>query len=103
MLVPSAVAQPDIVAGIGKDKPWRFVLLIDEPGIRGVQQPMLQDHRLQAFLYFRALLLDAEDFQDVAVLGYDVVGLGWVVEVAAVVEEGELCLWVDFLVGEGEE
>lgn len=45
VLVASTVAQPHIIACIGKHKSWCLVLVVDDPSVRRVQQPMLEDNR----------------------------------------------------------
>lgn len=75
VLVSSAVAQPYIIVGISEDETGCFVLLVDEPGIRGIQQPMLQKHRLKSLFNYGCFLLDSEDSQNIAILSDNLMGL----------------------------
>jgi hypothetical protein len=94
VLVASAVAQPHVVALVGQHEPWSLVLVVDDPGVRAVEEAVLEENGFEALPDESVLLLDAEEGEDVAVLGGHMVGLDGVVVELTVVCEVELRLGV---------
>jgi len=87
VFVTSAIAQPHIVALIGKHKSWSFILVIEEPRIRTVKKAMLKQDWLEAISDDCIFLLDSEESQDVAVFSGNMMGLNRIVEEFAIVSE----------------
>ena len=89
MFVAAAVAQPYIVTFIGQHEPRCLIFIVDDPGVRAVEESMLQEEGFKSLLDLCSFLLDAKEGEDVAVLSDDLVGLHWVVVVFAVIGEVE--------------
>lgn len=92
MLVASAVAQPNIIAPIGQHKGRCFVLVVDEPGVRAIEQSVLKDDGLESLPNQAAFALNPENSEDVSVFSDNFVSLDWVVVELAVVNELQLGL-----------
>ena len=87
VFVTSTIAHPHIVPSICQHESWSLILIIYEPGIRRVQESVLEDDRFESAFDDRVFFLDAEDGQDVSIFCGDCVFLNWIVEVFAVVLE----------------
>ena len=92
MLISSTVSQPYIISGVRKDEGWCFVLVIDNPSIRTVQKPMLEEDRLESLPDVRVFLLDPEQSEDITILGGNIMVLARIVIILAVVGEIEFGL-----------
>lgn len=92
VFVPPAVAQPDVVALVGQHESRRFVFVVDKPGVRTVEQAMLQDDWLCPVLDLRALTLYPKHSENVSVLSDDPVSLHRIIVVLAVVSKLQLGL-----------
>lgn len=92
MLVSSAVAQPHVVSLVRQHESRRFVLVVDEPGVRTIEQAMLQDDRFSSVLDLRALALYPKHSENVAVLSDDPVSLHRIIVVFAIVSKLQLGL-----------
>ena len=103
MFVAAAVAEPHVVPGVGEDEPRGFVGVVEDPGVGAVEETVLDEDRFEAWADGGVLLLDAEVREDVPVVGLDEVLLDRVVEVVAVLHEGQLGLGVDLGGGEQRE
>ena len=94
VLIPTTVAQPNIISSISQHKSGSFVFIIDNPSIRGVNESMLQENRFKAIFNLGSFLLYSENPQNISILSCDIVVLNWIVEVPAIVSEIELGLGV---------
>jgi hypothetical protein len=97
VFVAPTVPQPDVVALIGQHEPWGLIFIIDEPGVGAVQKSMLKQDGFEAFLDDGILSLNAEDSQNVSILGDHLMFLNRIVIIFTVVHE----LQFGFRVGAG--
>jgi hypothetical protein len=84
VLIAATVAQPHVVASVGEHESRRLILIVDDPSVRTVDQPVLEDDGLQALSNGATFSLDSEHGEDVAVLGDHLMCLCRVVVVLAV-------------------
>jgi len=87
MFISSAISQPHIIALICKHEARCLILIIDQPGVRTVQQTMLQNYWLESLPDDRVLFLDTKESEDVAILGDDFVRFHRIAEVFTVVHD----------------
>jgi hypothetical protein len=94
VFVTSIVSEPDVVAFVGEHEAWGFVFIIDEEGVAGVEEAVLQDDGLESGCDERIFFLNSEHSEDVAVFGFYKVFFNGIFVVLAVVDEGVLGLGV---------
>jgi hypothetical protein len=87
VLVASAIAQPDVIALIGKHKSGSLVFVIDKPTIRAVEKSVLENDWLEAVSNGTSLSLDSEHGENVSILGNHLVCLGRIIVEFAIVQE----------------
>lgn len=81
MLVSSAVAQPDVKTQVGQHETRSLILIINDPGVRWVQEPVLKQDWFEALANLRPLFLDSEHPQNIAIFSSNIMILDWVVEI----------------------
>lgn len=96
MFVPSAVAEPDIIASIGKNEGRSLVFVIDDPSIRAIKQAMLEPDGFQPLLHGSVLLLNPKEGEQVAIICLNDMLFDGIMVVIAVLDERILGFWVDF-------
>jgi len=88
VLVATAVGEPDVKVPVREKEGAAEVFVVDDPGVRGVKQPVLHKDNWLPRSELHVLSRDPEVLEDVPVLGRDVVHLHQVLVVETQLLEG---------------